>query len=126
MNDMSFEQGRWSLDDLLPATRGPELDRVLEELEGAVVELEASRDQLSAAMTEGEFQRLMALVERIHTLSSRLGAYGYLWYAGDTQDEDALAFRGRMDQLLSQVENRTLFFSLWWKALDEENAQRLL
>jgi oligoendopeptidase F len=126
MNDMSFEQGRWSLDDLLPADRGPELDRVLEELEAAVAELEASREQLSAAMAEGEFQRLMALVERIHTLSDRLGAYGYLWYAEDTQDEDALAFRGRMDQILTKVENRTLFFTLWWKGLEDEPASRLL
>ncbi|MCL7451793.1 MAG: M3 family oligoendopeptidase, partial [Anaerolineae bacterium] len=126
MNNLSYEQTRWSLDDLLPDTEGPELERVMEELEGAVVELEAGRDQLSPDLAEDEFRRLMALVERITALSSRLEAYGYLWYTEDTQDEDALAFRGRMDRVLTDVRNRTLFFSLWWKGLEDEPAERLL
>jgi oligoendopeptidase F len=32
----------------------------------------------------------------------------------------------RVMQFLAEIENRTLFFSLWWKALDEENAKRLM
>jgi oligoendopeptidase F len=31
-----------------------------------------------------------------------------------------------MEQLLTDVQNRTLFFDLWWKALDDETAGRLL
>ena len=33
---------------------------------------------------------------------------------------------GRIDQLSSEIRNRMLFFSLWWKELDDEPAQRLL
>jgi len=65
-------------------------------------------------------------VEQIATLSQRLGAYGYLWYAEDTQNQEALAFRGRMEKLLTDVQNRTLFFTLWWKKLEDEPARRLL
>jgi len=99
MTDATFEQTRWSLADLLPATEGPELDRTLAELEAAVSTLEASREQLSPDMEAAEFQRLLDLVEQIATLSQRLGAYGYLWYAEDTQNQEALAFRGRMEKL---------------------------
>jgi oligoendopeptidase F len=126
MSNQTFELARWSLTDLLPATKGPELDRVLTELEEAVSQLEASRDQLSPDIPETEFGRLMALVEEISALSSRLGAYGYLWFAQDTQEQNALAFRGRMEILLTEVRNRMLFFSLWWKALDDEPVARLL
>ncbi|MBI4770565.1 MAG: M3 family oligoendopeptidase [Chloroflexi bacterium] len=52
--------------------------------------------------------------------------YAGLWFSEDTQNERALAFSGKMDQLAAAVENRALFFSLWWKALDEANAQRLM
>jgi oligoendopeptidase F len=126
MSNDTFELGRWSLDDLLPATKGPALDQILAELEEAVAGLEASRDQLSPDLPEAEFQRLLGLTETIYDLSGRLFAYSYLWFASDTQDQDALAFRGRVDDLVTDVQNRTLFFTLWWKALDDEPAARLL
>jgi oligoendopeptidase F len=126
MSTQSFEQTRWSLRDLLPATAGPQFDQILVDLEGAVSKLEASRDQLSPDIPEQDFARLMGLLETIAALSARLGAYAYLWYTEDTQHQDALAFRGRMQKLLTDLQNRTLFFSLWWKGLDDEPAERLL
>ncbi len=126
MDSPTFEKTRWSLQDLLIATEGPEFDRVVADLEAAVGELEASRDRLSPDMDAADFSRVMALVERIAAESSRLGAYAYLWYAGDTQAQEALAFRGRMEKLLTDLQNRTLFFTLWWKGLDEGPAERLL
>jgi oligoendopeptidase F len=126
MSKSTYELSRWSLDDLLPAPKGPALDQILADLEDAVSELEAGREQLSPDMPEAEFQRLMGLVERIAALAGPLGAYGNLWFAGDTQDQDALAFRGRMEKLLTDVKNRTLFFTLWWKGLDDGPAERLM
>jgi oligoendopeptidase F len=126
MSTQSNELPRWSLADLLPATEGPEFERLLADLETAVSDLEASRERLSPDLPEADFTRLLALLETIQTLSNRLGAYGGLWYSEDTQDEAALAYRGRMEKLLTEVENRTLFFSLWWKGLDDEPAGRLL
>lgn len=126
MTDRSYEATRWSLDDLLIATEGPEFEHLLQELETAVSELEAGREQLSPDLPEADFGRMLGLVERIAAISSRLGAYAYLWYSEDTQEEKALAFRGRMEQMLTDVQNRALFFSLWWKGLDDETAARLL
>ena len=126
MTEQIFEQTRWSLADLLPATEGPEFDRLLADLEVAVGELEASRDALSPDIPEESFLRLMALLEQIASLSQRLGYYGGLWFYADTQDQDALAYRGRMDKLLTGVQNRILFFELWWKGLGDGAAERLL
>ncbi len=126
MSTKKFKLARWSLADLLPASEGPELDAVVDELQSAVVELESYRERLSPDMTAGEFQSLMDLVSKIAALGSRLGAYGHLWFAEDTQEQNALAFRGRMEKLLTDLQNRTLFFTLWWKGLDDGPAARLL
>jgi oligoendopeptidase F len=126
MTNQTFQQTRWSLQDLLPATEGPEFEQVLADLEAAVVDLEASRDQLSPDLPETEFCRLMALVEQISALAHRLGVYGGLWFTEDTQDQAALAFRGRMEKRLTEVQNRALFFDLWWKGLEDAAAERLL
>lgn len=126
MSNHHFEQTRWSLKALLSATKGPEVDRVLNNLEKAVAQLETDREQLSPDIPEAGFVHLLTLLEKITALSHRLSAYGYLWFAQDTQNQDALAFRGRMEKLLTDVQNRTLFFTLWWKGLDDEAAERLL
>jgi oligoendopeptidase F len=64
--------------------------------------------------------------ERIEALARRLGGYAGLWFSENTQATPALAYQQRMRKLLSDVSNRTLFFSLWWKALSDEAAARLL
>ncbi len=33
---------------------------------------------------------------------------------------------GRVQQFVAEMQNRTLFFSLWWKDLDDRNAERLM
>jgi len=126
MSDQQFQQSLWSLRDLLPATEGPEFNAILSDLESAVAELEAGRERLSPDLPEAGFRSLVGLVERIATLSFRLSTYAGLWFAQDMQEQNALAFRGRMDKLLTDIQNRTLFFTLWWKGLDDAAAARLL
>jgi oligoendopeptidase F len=125
MSTETFELTRWSLTDLLPASHGPEFDQVVGELERAVADLESHRDRLSPDIETGQFLSLVDLVSQIAALSARLQAYGYLWFSEDTQEQQALAFRGRVEKLLTGVQNRILFFTLWWKGLDDEPATRL-
>jgi len=121
-----FQQTRWTLDDLLPAHEGPELEHILAELERQVAQFEASRERLSPDIGQDEFLDLMRLYEVIYVKLVRLGGYAQLWFSEDTQSQAALGFLGRMEQLSTDVQNRTLFFSLWWKGLDDEPARRLV
>jgi oligoendopeptidase F len=77
-------------------------------------------------MSSEAFLEVMELAESIRTLAARLTGYAQLWFAEDTQSQDALVFLGRMEQLATEVQNRLLFFELWWKGLEEEAAERLL
>jgi len=120
------EQSGWTLEALLPTREGAEFERLLAELERKVAGFEAHRERLSPEMSSEELLALMRLSEDIHTTMQRLGGYAYLWFAEDTQSQEALGFLGRMEQLSTDVQNRMLFFSLWWKGLDEEPARRLM
>ena len=126
MEKHSFEQSGWSLDALLPAHEGEEFEHILAKLEQQVAQFEDSRERLSPEMDGDEFMETMRLYEVIYAAGARLIAYANLWFSEDTQSQEALGFLGRMEQLTAEVKNRTLFFSLWWKELDEEPAQRLL
>lgn len=121
-----YPQARWSLQALLAEPTGPAVEQAIAELETAVASIEALRPKLSAAMTGEEFAAAVEAIETFSVIIQRLGNYGSLWFAEDTQNQAALAFMGRMDQLLTEAQNRVLFFSLWWKGLDEAAALRLL
>lgn len=126
MSKDRFEKTAWSLDELLSATCGPEFDRMLAELEDLVAEMETWRERLSPDIAVDDFARLMRLYESYTRYSHRMAGYGQLWFAADTQSQEALAFKGRMDELFTEVQNRLLFFSLWWKELDRDDAVPLL
>lgn len=126
MKKHSLEQSGWTLEALLPAHEGAKFEQILVELEQQVVQFEAIRERLSPEMSNDEFLELMHLYETIHVTMVRLGGYAQLWFAEDTQSQESLGFLGRMEQLSTDVQNRTLFFSLWWKGLDDGPAQRLM
>jgi len=125
VEEHQFEQSGWTLEALLPAHEGAALEHELAKLEQQVAQFEASRERLSPEMNVETFLELMRLSEAITTSLSRLTAYAHLWFSQDTQSQEALGFLGRMEQLSTEMQNRLLFFSLWWKGLDEEPARRL-
>jgi oligoendopeptidase F len=122
----SFQQSAWRLDDLLTSYQGPEFEQILADLEARVVEFEGWRERLTPEISETEFLKVLDLSKSVIALVSRLGAYGALWFSADTQSQDALNYRGQIEQRLADVQNRALFFDLWWKALDDEPAERLM
>lgn len=126
MEHYHFEQTHWSLNDLIPSPQGPDFDRAVHELERLVVELEQLREKLTPDVPPPVFMNALDLIKRIHAIGARLHAYGDLWFSSDTQSQQALSYLSQMDQRLTDVQNRTLFFSLWWKSLDDEPAERLL
>ena len=126
VNEQAYKPERWSLTDLLRSPTGKDLEKATARLEEVVVTLEGWRDQLNEAISEAEFGEIILLIENVGALSQRLGAYASLWFAEDTTDQDALAFRGRIEKVLTDARNRTLFLDLWWKGLDDEATKRLL
>lgn len=122
----TFKQTRWTLQALLPTHTGPKLTDHLSQLEETLGDLESARARLTPDIPVAEFASILERYETVSELARRLGGYAFLWFTEDTQNQDALNFKGRIDQLLAQASNRMLFFSLWFKSLDDAQADRLL
>jgi len=101
MNGRVYEQSRWSLADLISASDRPEEigSEYLDQLEQVVSDLETKRSMLSPEMNPNDFITVLEIVEHIGSLVRRLEAYGQLWFAEDTHNQDALSFRGWMTPL---------------------------
>ncbi|MBI3159541.1 MAG: M3 family oligoendopeptidase [Chloroflexi bacterium] len=118
--------GRWDLSDLYPGPATTELEAGFKELEARVAEFEGTREKLSADMDFEEFMEALHHQEASQRLASRIGQYAGLYFSEDTQNQTAQTLQAKVDQFMATMENRTLFFSLWWKSLDDAAAERLM
>ena len=123
---LPYTQTRWSLADLFPALDSPELEQAFTDLEAQIADFESVRPRLSPQIDQADFLNFIARLEAIHQLGMRLYAFAGLPFSADTQDQSAQTLVARVDQFVATMQNRTLFFSLWWKDLDDENARRLM
>ncbi len=118
-------QQRWTIDELMPGGAAA-LDGALAKLEGIVARLEGMRPLLAPGIAPDDFARLLAALEEYARAAGELQGYGELWFSGDMLHQEAQAFLGRVEQAAADLGNRVLFFSLWWRALDDDNAARLM
>ena len=121
-----YQPTRWTLDHILAAPEGSPVEQALQDLEAATATIEQLRPHLLSDIDVEDFIETMIAIERLSEVTNRLGSYGQLWFTEDTKNQAALAFMGRMDQILTEAQNRILFFSLWWKELDDATVARLL
>jgi oligoendopeptidase F len=122
----TYSLSRWSLGDLFPSIDGPELRKALSDLDRRTAAFEKHRKQLSPRVATGVFLSWIRELEDIQTTARRLMAYAELHFSEDTQDPKVQAFLSSIQQHLTGLENRLLFFSLWWKGLPPSAAKRLL
>ncbi len=123
---MVYKLSPWSLADLFPGLESPELENAFMDLETQVSGFEKVRPQLKADMPAGSFVEIVQESEEISRLASKLYSFAALAFAANTQDQSITALLGRIQQFMAEMENRMLFFSLWWKSLDDADAQRLM
>jgi oligoendopeptidase F len=116
----------WSLADLFPTHDGPEIEAAFTNLEAKADDFAAFREKLTDDIDFEEFMDAIKEMEAMRTAASNLGSYPGLWFAADTQSQDAQALYARVQQFMAKVQNQTMFFSLWWKELPEEKAEVLM
>jgi oligoendopeptidase F len=122
----TYTQSPWSLSDLFPAHDSPEMKAGFDELDVKVVEFEALRPSLTPDITEDAFMNTIHLLESISRLAHRISSFASLAFSANTQDQVIQAFVSSMESRMAVISNRTLFFSLWWKDLDDPTAERLM
>jgi oligoendopeptidase F len=116
---------RW---DLTHLAKDPvrQLDRLLADLDTTVTRIEAARPRLSPDISSEEFRTVLTLSETVAQNTSRIGAFAYLWFSENTTDPQARSFKSRVEERLAALNNRLLFFELWWQSVDKKNASRLM
>ncbi|MBG7610240.1 MAG: M3 family oligoendopeptidase [Anaerolineae bacterium] len=122
----AYKLSRWSLEDLFPSPDGPEIEAAFQQIETNVGKFEHLRQKLNADIDFEDFMNCIKSLEEITTRARRLYSYPGLWITEDTQNQSAQALVARVEQFMAVTQNKALFFSLWWKELDDAQADRLM
>ncbi len=123
---MTYPQSPWSLKDLFPSHDSPEMKAAFSELDSLVSAFEALRPTLAADLSIEAFLDVIHKMEAIHHLALRIESYAQLAFSANTQDQAVQTFLGTIEDRMAGLQNRILFFSLWWKALEDAAAERLI
>jgi len=117
----------WDLSELLAEPTDEVVSAQLAEIEEEVGTFESLRSRLEvASLTVDEVRMAVGRYESIIRKMWSLAYYGQLWFSADTQSTAAMTFQNRVQQVLTGIQNRLLFFELWWKGLAEDTAEHLL
>jgi len=123
---MTYTQTKWSLTDLFPGLNTPDPEAAFDQIDERVTSFEGVRGKLKPDLEAQPFVEIMHASEEMTRIANRLYAFAGLSFSADTQDQAAQSLQARVQQFLAEMQNRVLFFSLWWKELDDANAKRLM
>jgi oligoendopeptidase F len=123
---MAYEIKKWNLDVLFPGFDSPELNAAFDNVEEQVTSFEGVRGKLNPDIDPDTFLEVVRAYESMTRIGNRIYAFAGLLFAENTQNQNAQSLMGRVQQFIAEMQNRTLFFSLWWKDLDGSNADRLM
>ena len=126
MTEEIYTQSPWSLKELFDSFEDPKIEETYQALTSNVEQIESYRSELNPDISVERFLEIIRTWEEGQKLAYRLYGFSSLSFSANTQDQRAQIGISRVQQFLAEIENRTLFFSLWWKALDDQNAARLL
>ncbi len=122
----TFTQQAWKLDDLYTAVDSPEIEKTFERLEKKVSQIEKVRPDLTPEISQDRFMEIIQMIDDLMTESYKLFSFAQLSFYEDTQNQEAQSLLGGVQQTFAKLQNRILFFELWWKGLSDEEAERLI
>src|SRR6476620_4247587 len=119
------ESVAWDLEPLLPEPGEPGVDQLLGEIDVLADRIEVRRGTVAKLDVDGLVAVLDELAE-LHDKVGRVGNYVSLRFSVDTADPAIAAMMQRVQERLTQMSTKLLFFDLEWAAVDDDVADALL
>lgn len=111
----------WDLGEIKPK----DMQKEQEEISSKASSLEKKRAILRDINSK-EFIDIIHEMEELKKKTSRLSSYCYLKFSENSKDQETLAEMSKVDNFLAKINNKLIFFSLWFKDLPEKRVKELI
>lgn len=101
-------------------------EKLINELESKTEDFKKLRERLNESLGTEEFMVILKKKEKITEIASKLAAYAELWISENTADSKRNAHYAKISEVCADAGNETMFFTLWFKDLDEDVAKKFI
>lgn len=119
---MEFIQSKWQLDDLYKEFDTEAFQKDIEILKEKASSFEAFRPELKNGLKPERFLEIFKSFEELNELEHKLGGFTQLQVSADTQDSALLSQMVQTRSVITEVSNKTMFFTLWFRGLSDKDA----
>ena len=105
----------WDLKEL----NSQSIESAFKEIETKTKQIEHKKNLLTNNITNETFLDIVKEIENLRITISHLTCFASLRFAEDSSNQRALAEMTAIDNFITKIGNRLLFFSLWFKDLPE-------
>ncbi len=120
---MVYKIGKWDLKDIIEEKQ---IENNLKLVEQKVSEFETYKKKLTPDVDADTINQLIDLSEEIAKVGAPISIYADLGMQSDNKNERFIELNNKLKQINSNNSNRMIFFSTWWKKIDDRNADRIL
>ncbi len=111
----------WDLSDLYPGRDSAEFKADLERAKADAARFEADyKGQLLELTKAGRLIEAINRTEALGDLTGKIGSFSFLQYAQNAMDPDRAKFMGDVNETLTNVSTRVLFFELELNRIDDD------
>ncbi|KKB86336.1 oligoendopeptidase F [Devosia limi DSM 17137] len=111
----------WDLSDLYPGKDSPELKADLDKARADAAAFEADYKGKLAELTKaGKLIEAIRRTEALGDLTGKIGSFSFLQYAQNTTDPDRAKFMGDINEALTTLSTRVLFFDLELNRIEDD------
>lgn len=119
---MEFIQSKWQLDDLYKEFDTEAFQKDIEILKEKASSFEAFRPELKNGLKPERFLEIFKSFEELNELAHKLGGFTQLQVSADTQDSALLSQMVQTRSVITEVSNKSMFFTLWFRGLSDKDA----
>ena len=115
-----YKPSAWDLSEIKPNSI------TFQQIERFTAAFESKRKLLTSTVAPATFLQLVKELEVLLRNAEKLAAYSQLHFSENANNQQAAAFLSQTQTFLTKIQNRLLFFRLWFKLLPEKKAQELI
>ncbi|MCF7871878.1 M3 family oligoendopeptidase [Candidatus Woesearchaeota archaeon] len=120
---MEEKKNIWDLSHLLNGLSKEEIEKNIMNLSSQIKGL---RDSLSDDILPSDLLEIIRKKEALGVFMRRLNTHLSMRFSENTKDPDVLAYNVKLSQLFTDIQNDTMFFSLWFMNLSDSVATKLM
>ena len=101
-------------------------DKILADIKKNVDEFKKVRPKLNEDLAPADLVKFLQQYEELKDVSYRVGGLAELWTCEDSSNAKANAHRARVNDILTELGNETVFFSLWFTLISDSAAKKFI